>query len=558
LSSNGSFIEEFLKPESSLIEENFIYNPSKVYVNSIGNIYTIKYQSLMMIDAHNRFRGYIGAADLGFSIKRMFIRIFASREQKKRIVKQQPPPFINFVIAEDGLIYATTQDSMFGQIKKINSVGKNIYPEGFYGERIIGENGEIIDPFLIDIAVDKNGIISVVDKNTGKIYQYDQEGNLLAVFGGMGERKGLLKSPSSLVVDEEGLLYVLDRDLNSIQIFEPTRYTNYIHGAIKMHYEGKYEDAMSIWRKVLMINENYKLGHKGIAKALMKEKRWKEAMEEYRIADDKEGYTQAFSKYRHDFFRSNFGSVVLCIITTILLLYFLISLLYRYSNNIIDTYSTSIYHEKGSHGQMEMLKLSIAVIFHPLDTLNLIKLRRDKANYVSPSVLLLIIMTIRVIYIYMVHFPLAVLEPADTSMWIEMLKMAGPILTWVIACFAVTSILGGESYIYEIVVAATFSMIPYIVFSVPTAILSRVLTQNESGLYNILQITIWTWVIILFIVSVKTLNDYSLAQAIGVCLLSIFAMFLIWAILLLVFALTNQLWKFIEGIIRETRFKFIE
>lgn len=338
LASDGTFIEEFLKPESELLGEDFIYNPSRIYISNTGYIYTIRYQSLMIIDSYNRFRGYVGAAEVGFSLKSMLIRIFASEAQKESILKAQPPPFINFLIHEDGMIYATTQDNKRGQIKKINSVGKNIYPEGFYGEISVGPNGQIIYPFFVDIAVDKNGIISVVERNSGKIYQYDQEGNLLTVFGGIGDKKGLFKSPSGIAVDGDGLIYVLDRTLNNIQVFEPTAYINYIHEAIKMYNEGNYEEAKEVWKKVLAINGNYTLGHKGIAKALMKEKKWKEAMEEYLIADDKIGYSEAFSKYRHQLFRENFGLIVLGAATTAFILYILLCLLYKLSDNIIQEF----------------------------------------------------------------------------------------------------------------------------------------------------------------------------------------------------------------------------
>jgi len=338
LASDGTFVEEFLKPESELLDDDFIYNPSKIYISKTGYIYTIKYQSLMAIDSYNRFRGYVGAAEVGFSLKNLLIRMFASEAQKESILKAQPPPFNNFLIDDNGMIYATTQDNKKGQIKKINSIGKNIYPEGFYGEIYIGPNGQIIYPFFIDIAVDKNGIISVVEKNSGKIYQYDQEGNLLAVFGGIGDKKGFFKSPSSIAVDSDGLIYVLDRTLNNIQVFEPTAYIKYIHEAIRMYHEGNYEKAKEIWKKVLEINGNYTLGHKGIAKSLIKEKKWKEAMEEYLIADDKTGYSEAFSKYRHQLFRENFGLVVLGAAILVFVLYFLLRMLYRLSDNIIQEY----------------------------------------------------------------------------------------------------------------------------------------------------------------------------------------------------------------------------
>jgi hypothetical protein len=48
-----------------------------------------------------------------------------------------------------------------------------------------------------------------------------------------------------------------------------------------------------------------------------KEEQWEKAMQEYKKADDKEGYSKAFSEYRHEIFREYFALVVL--ITAVLL-----------------------------------------------------------------------------------------------------------------------------------------------------------------------------------------------------------------------------------------------
>ena len=71
--------------------------------------------------------------------------------------------------------------------------------------------------------------------------------------------------------------------------------------------EGKYEEALRDWQQVLKIDENYRLANKGMAKVLMKAEEWKEAMTEYKKANDRDGYTNAFTEHRHQMFRRYFG-----------------------------------------------------------------------------------------------------------------------------------------------------------------------------------------------------------------------------------------------------------
>jgi len=311
INSEGEFIEEFVKPESELLGAEFTFTPSKVYINPTGMIHLIRGQNFIRIDSSNNFRGFVGATELSFSLREMLVRMFATEEQKSKRARAVAESYSNFVIDDSGMIYATTLGKR-NQIRKINSVGQNIYKKGIYGEPVMDPTTQkLTDPYFVDIAVDKDGIISVLEQKSGKIYQYDQEGNNLCVFGGLGTWKGTFSLPTSIAVDSEGRIYVLDRNLNNIQVFTPTKFINTVKKAVTLYKDGLYEETKELWETVISIDANYSLAHKGIGKVLIKEEKFKQAMEEYRQVEDKEGYSQAFGEYRHDMFRDNFTWVVL-------------------------------------------------------------------------------------------------------------------------------------------------------------------------------------------------------------------------------------------------------
>lgn len=318
LSATGVFIEEFVSPESEVLGKGFTLQPSKVFVSDAGYIYVIKNHTFLSMDAGNMFRGYVGAPPVGFSFTRMLIRLFASQEQKDKLARVNPSSYTNFVIAGDGMIYATS-GSKSGQIKKINAIGRNIYKDEFFGEMEINEStGQVAYPYFIDLAVDRNGIISALEKNTGRIYQYDQEGSLLTVFGGIAPYKGYFETPASIACDSQGRIYVLDSSRNNIQVFEPTGFIKLVHGAVRLYTDGKYDEAKGVWLRVLDLSETYFLAHAGLGKVLFKEGRWKEAMEEYRLAENQWEYSRAFTEYRGELFRDYFGWVVLAFILCLL------------------------------------------------------------------------------------------------------------------------------------------------------------------------------------------------------------------------------------------------
>lgn len=313
LNADRSDRKEYVKPDSALLEKNFTFDVQKLYVANTGYIYVLKGANLIAIDEANNFRGYRGADDVGFSLSRTLIRMFGTKSQVERTVKQEPASYSNFYIGADNMIYGILSNKKTAQIRKLNSVGNNTYEEQKYGFTLEDEEGKPLDPTLADITVEDNGIITVVDRLSGLIYQYDQEGNLLCTFGGIGTVGGLFQIPVSIDHDSEGYLYVLDYNTGSITVFKPTHFIQLIHKAVTLHGEGRYEQALGYWQEALEIDSNYALAHQGVAKVMGKQEKWEAALDSYYLADDKDGYSDAFSEYRHEMFRQHFVPIVIAI-----------------------------------------------------------------------------------------------------------------------------------------------------------------------------------------------------------------------------------------------------
>lgn len=206
---------------------------------------------------------------------------------------------------------------------------------------------------------------------------------------------------------------------------------------------------------------------------------------------------------------------------------------------------------------MNYVKLAFGMLFHPMDTLYTIKKHRTHLNLLTAPIFLLLLFLARMIFIFLVHTPLAELLPEDANVFYEFGVIAFLIIVWSVSSFAVSSIFSGESTFKENFVATLYCTTPYLLLAVPLAALSRILALSEYDLFNGIQMFIFVWIGFLLFLSVKQLNDYTLGKGVLVCVAILFCFAVICAILILFFSLLGNLVGFIEGIITELRQKMI-
>lgn len=567
LDSAGEFVEEFVKPDSDLLSEDFLFDPTKITVSPTGYLYVLKGESIMALDAYNRFAGYVGQNKIGFSLQETLIRLFASQSQQAAMTKRRAVSYINFDLDEKGLIYGTAADHADGEIKKLNAVGDNVYrkydgraassflmPNLIQPVRMFGEPaddaGAPIQPYFTDLAVDGRGIVTAVEQNTCRLYQYDADGQLLTIFGGSGEENGKFQLPSALDLDAQGNLYVLDKTKNSVTIYQPTRFIQLIQDASAAYQEGLYQESMKLWEEAAAISASYQTAYTGMGNALYQAQDYPAAMEQYRLAEDPAGYSAAFAKERHLLFRQHFLWVVLAAVAFAAVGILAYKALRRVGYAAVDRQmNRTADHNTTRNG----LGLAAGALFRPGELFSYIKRDRGHINLLPPLLLLALAVVVRLTSLAVTHYPLASADPRDIQWLMEIALLVVPLLSWVVASYAVTAVVGGECRISEILSASCYCLAPYVLFTLPMTGLSNLLSREEAGLYGALLLAISLWTGILFVLSVKVLNMYSIGKTILVCVLSLLAMALLWLTILLVGMLSAQMIEFISNILEELR-----
>lgn len=542
LSPDGVMIEEFVAPESDLIDPDFPYMPVKLVIDHSGNMYVQSgndYHGLMVIDGNNNFQGYIAPNKLKFNLKDYILRKFATKEQREALGKVVPPNHRNVTIdLKEGYLYTAIENTSIDQVKRFNLLGINTYPvDKSYGE-LRFRGGVTTSPNIVDVAVDKNGIITTVDSNHRKVYQFDQEGNNLLVFGGNGDMTGYFQEPVSVANDSEGLLYVLDQARGQVQVFKANLFTTLVHNGSKLYSNGRYEEALVPWRQVVEIDSNYVLAHRGIGKALYKQEQWKEAMAEFRLGEDMGNYSNAFREYRHELLRSQFGWIVLIICAIGMVLYYSVVKLMSYSRRVLVL-------PEGSRNAMDN---AVLTIFAPQEAF----MRIQSAPKYVPAVLLILgILAARFFQIFFTSFHFNLTRPEFANLYLEVSQLLIPFLIFVISLWMITSIMDGESKLKQILAACSYAMIPYIIGTVAQTLLSNVLTRDELGIYNMISVIMYGWIVVIAFILISVMNDYAVGKTISVIIISLLTSLGLLLVGVLFYVLIDHVFDFVKELFLE-------
>ena len=145
---------------------------------------------------------------------------------------------------------------------------------------------------------------SLLDSRRGRIFTYDYEGNLLYIFGGMGQQAGTFRQPTAIATQENRVL-ALDAVRNELITFDQTLYGELINKAVSLRYDGDEAKAVETWREVLVLNENFELANAGIGKAYLTAGDNATAMYYLKLGMDRQHYSIAFRRWRNDMLKDN-------------------------------------------------------------------------------------------------------------------------------------------------------------------------------------------------------------------------------------------------------------
>ena len=317
-------LDVFTAPEKADFSSKFA--PSKMVTDTTGRMYVISvgvYEGIILLDYEGNWMRYVGVNYTTLGFWDALTRNFKTEEQLAQETSILSTEFNNLTIDSKNFLYTVSRATTNpitqvtddkSMVKRINQTGKDILIRNGYsvpkGDLVTIKTGANAGGSnFCGITVNEFGVYTIVDSKMGRLFTYDNEGNLLYISGGKGVEQTDIKNPVAVRYQGDNVL-VLDQGNCAILRFELTDFAKSVNKATEYQFYGDTINAANEWANVIAANPNYQLAYVGVGKTLLEDGRYQEAMAYFELGDDVAYYSRAYKKYRDDLIKEYFPYVL--------------------------------------------------------------------------------------------------------------------------------------------------------------------------------------------------------------------------------------------------------
>ena len=191
------------------------------------------------------------------------------------------------------------------------------------------------------------------------------------------------------------------------------------------------------------------------------------------------------------------------------------------------------------------------VLVHPFQVMQDVKWDYGPATRGAAVLSLCLFTGSRLVQLAGTNFHFSVGDPAAVNLAAEMARLLLPWFTWVAANYLVTAIFRGEGTIGRIFSASAFALVPLTLGMLLATGLSHLLSLDEAAVYRALEIVLYAWSGLLFLLGAATVHDYGMRATLGTTLLSVAGIIVLWGVGVLVLGLVSTAVGFMVDLVRE-------
>ncbi len=556
LNKDGSCYSVIGKPKTGVLSSDVSFEPRKIAADGTGRVYVVckgVYEGIMELYDDGGFGGFVGSVPVKPDPLTLLWKSLLSKEAREKLENFIPVEYTNISLDKDGFLYAVSlaaedQDC----IRRLNAADGDILVRSALGNIPVSgavkeaaefpEKGEPSD--FVDVITDKDGIYYVLDSEYGRIYAYDESGNLLFVFGGRSTGQNGTFPKAAAIELMGNKIIVADSSMASLTVFTRTEYAQSVFSAIEQYRNDNYEESIKTWRNVLKYNKHFTLAYSKIGDAYYQLGEYSKAMTQFENAQDQAGYSKAYSRYRTAWFNNNFTLVILMLAAALVLIVGLTILKQR----LLMKYPI----KRGS--VIDSLQYPFYVIMHPFDGFWDLKHEKRGRKWVATLLILLTIIAFAAER-SLSGFAVSSVPDRKFDILYELKFVLIPLILFLVGNMSITTLMDGKGTFGQIYTAVGYALTPLILIKLPLTLISNFLTQSEVMYLQLFTAIAVIWTVFLIFAALLNTHEYSAGKTVVTLIITVIAMAIICFICVLFFSLFSKLVGFLYTLLQEAQYR---
>ncbi len=552
------------RPESALFEKDYQFKPQTLVVDKVGRLFVScenMNKGIMVLDRNGQFKNFFGAQKVKYNLVEIFWRRFMTDEQIARTESFVPSEYNSITMDADGFLFVTSSaiDATLQYTATVSKDSSDQYAPvkrfGAAGVDVLRRNGGYPPSGDISVSLSKGGPSSIVDcvpcfygtytlldAKRNKLFTYDSDGNLLYAFGGTGSQLGLFEGLCAATYLSDTRLVCLDKISGKLTVFDCTEYGKLLFDVMQLHDEQHYSEETAVWQQILLKNNNLDYAYVGLGKSLIKSGKYKEAMELFRTASNKELYSDAYQEYR----KEQLSNWLLVIPIVVILVLVGIGVFFSW----VGKYNRKRLGCPGKRTLTEQILYGFYIIFHPFD--GFWDIHHEGRGSLAAG--LLILFGTAVAYVVRAVGS-GYLYDIGTAFWVQPLVLILFVVLFVTANWSITSLTDGKGTAAQLLTTTCYSMLPLFLMTVPQILLSHFLTLGEASYITLFSTLGYVWTGLILFGGILTTHQYSLGRAVLTVLLTIIGMIVIVFLVLMFFNLLEPMFTFFVNYYKEVLYR---
>ncbi len=198
----------------------------------------------------------------------------------------------------------------------------------------------------------------------------------------------------------------------------------------------------------------------------------------------------------------------------------------------------------------EHVKYAFYTITHPFDGFYEIR-HRQKGNIVLAVIFVLLFGISFSINRQYASFVVNDVQKSTINALLEVSVVLVVYFLFCVANWSITCLAGGVGRFRDITIIMGYAMLPLVLLFIPATLISQIIVQNEEAFYYFIIAGAVLWFVVMAIVGLMIIHNFSLPKTLISIVLTIVAMLVIMFLIILLISLMQQIYTFIMSIYNE-------